>query len=176
MPLVRKSWNRNSQKFISIRQSSRHTRLLRLAVGNLLKKSDAYERRCLGRIRGGLTTKINAVTGECGKLVHFLLSAGQRGDAPQDERLLEKFKPGEVGVIVADTAYDSDSIRQHGRRLKAKVCIKPNPSRKAMKRYDQIERFFGRIKHCRRVAKRYEKKAINFAGFIWLAALVTDII
>jgi|TARA_R110002126_G_scaffold8407_1_gene39822 transposase len=131
-----------------------------------------------------LTTKIHAVTGACGKLVHFLLTAGQRGDAPQGERLLEKFKPGEVGVIVADTAYDSDTIRQHGRRLKAKVCIKPNPNRNVMKRYDrkiykhrnQIERFFGRIKRCRRVATRYEKKAINFAGFIWLAALVTDII
>jgi len=45
--------------------------------------------------------------------------AGQRGDAPQGERLIEKFKPGEVGIIVADAAYDSDSIRQHGRRLNA---------------------------------------------------------
>lgn len=131
-----------------------------------------------------MTTKIHAVTSACGKLVDFLLTAGQRGDAPQGERLLEKFKPAEVGVIVADTAYDSDSIRQHGRRLKAKVCIKPNPTRKVKKRYDkevykhrnQIERFFGRIKRCRRVATRYEKKAANFAGFVWLAALVTDII
>tara|TARA_R110002167_G_scaffold7243_1_gene34082 strand:- start:558 stop:719 length:162 start_codon:yes stop_codon:yes gene_type:complete len=53
-----------------------------------------------------------------------------------------------------------------------------------MKRFDwmiykhrnQTEQFFGRIKHCRRVATRYEKKATDFAGFIWLEALVTDII
>jgi len=89
------------------------------------EKSDADERRCLGRIRSGLTTKIHAVTGECGKLVHFLLTPGQ------------KFKPGKAGGIVADTAYGSDSIRQHGRRLKAKVCIKPNPGRKIRKQYDR---------------------------------------
>ncbi|HCO21861.1 MAG TPA: hypothetical protein DIT97_01860 [Gimesia maris] len=108
---MRKNWKRNSQKFISIRRSSRHTRPIRLAAGNPLKKSDADERRCLGRSRGGLTTKIHAVTGECGKLVHFLLTVGQRSDAPQGERIFEIFKPGEVGGIVADTAYGSDSIR-----------------------------------------------------------------
>ena len=113
-----------------------------------------------------------------------MLTAGQRGDAPQGERLLGEWERGDLGTIVADTAYDSDAIRQRGKQLKAKVCIKPNPSRNVKKRYDkavykhrnQIERFFGRIKRCRRIATRYEKKAINFAGFIWLAALITDMI
>ena len=36
-----------------------------------------------------------------------------------------------------------------------------------------IERFFRRIKQCRRVATRYEKKAVNYAAFVWLAAGVT---
>ncbi|HEY1684631.1 MAG TPA: transposase, partial [Tepidisphaeraceae bacterium] len=36
-----------------------------------------------------------------------------------------------------------------------------------------IERFFCRIRRCRRVATRYEKKAANFAGFIYLAAFDT---
>lgn len=65
------------------------------------------------------------------------------------------------------------------------MCIKPNPTRKTKKRYDKevdkhrncIERFFGRIKNsCRRVATRYEKKAANFAGFVYLAAIVTDLL
>jgi putative transposase len=131
-----------------------------------------------------LTTKIHAITGKSGTLINFVLTAGQRGDAPQGERLLEQFDPGNVGTIVADAAYDSDSIRSRGKHLKAKVCIKPNPTRKVSKRYDRnvykhrnrIERFFGRLKRCRRVATRYEKKATNFAGFIWLAALITDMI
>ena len=131
-----------------------------------------------------MTTKIHAITGQSGQLINFVLTAGQRGDAPQAERLLGEFRPGEIGAIVADAAYDSDAIRRRGKQLKAKVCIKPNPTRKVKKRYDKtvykhrnrIERFFGRIKRCRRVATRYEKKAVNFAGFIWLAALIIDIL
>jgi len=131
-----------------------------------------------------LTTKIHAATGKSGKLIKFILTAGQRGDAPQGQKLLESFKNGEIETLIADGAYDSDAIRKRGKHLRAKVCIKPNPTRKKKKRYDrktykhrnQIERFFGRIKRCRRVATRYEKKPINYAGFIWLAALITDII
>ena len=34
-----------------------------------------------------------------------------------------------------------------------------------------MERFFGRVKQWRRVATRYDKKATNFLGFVWLAAI-----
>lgn len=98
--------------------------------------------------------------------------------------MLEEFQPGEIGSVLADTAYDSDAIRKLCKKLKAKACIKPSRGRKVKKRYDkemykhrnQIERFFGRIKRCRRVSTRYEKKAANFAGFVWLAALIVDMI
>ena len=33
-----------------------------------------------------------------------------------------------------------------------------------------MERFFRRLKDFRRLAARYEKKAANFAGMVWLAA------
>ena len=99
-------------------------------------------------------------------------------------KLLARFTPNQIATIIADAACDAEAIRNRGRQLKARVCIKPNPTRKVRKRYDrnvykhrnQIERFFGRIKRCRRVATRYEKKAVNFAGFIWLAALITEMI
>ena len=89
--------------------------------------------------------------------------------------LLEGLDPEHV---IADAAYDSDAIRASIRGMKAKACIKPNPTRKRKKRYGKarykhrnvIERFFRRIKQCRRVATRYEKKAGNFAAFVWLAA------
>lgn len=117
-------------------------------------------------------------------MIDFVLTAGQRGDAPEGERLLERFEPGQVGSILADTAYDSDAIRQRGEQLKASVCIKPNPIRKQEPEYDrelykhrnQIERFFGRVKRCRRIATRYEKKPTNYAGFFWLAALIIDLL
>jgi transposase len=34
-----------------------------------------------------------------------------------------------------------------------------------------VERFFNRIKHCRRIATRYDKLAANFLAFIKLAAI-----
>lgn len=111
--------------------------------------------------------------------MRLVLTAGQRGDAPQALALLEGLRPKHV---IADAAYDSDAIRELVRKMKARACIRPNPTRRRKKRYDRrryrhrnvIERFFRRIKQCRRVATRYEKKAANFAGFVWLAAFVTE--
>ena len=112
---------------------------------------------------------------ERGRLRRLIVTAGQRGDAPQAEALLEGMK---AKYVIADAAYDSDAIRALIHKMKAKACIKPNPTRKRKKRYDKthykhrnvIERFFRKIKQYRRVATRYEKKAANFAGFVYLAA------
>ena len=97
---------------------------------------------------------------------------------------LEAFGKGTVGHVLADAAYDSNAIRQQAKRMKAKVCIRPNPTRKVKKRYDRlryrnlsvIERFFCLIKRYRRVVTRYEKKAANFAGFAWLAAFMVKLV
>ena len=113
-----------------------------------------------------------------GRLLRLVLTAGHRGDAPQAPALLEGLRPKHV---IADAAYDSDAIRDLIRGNKARACIRPNPTRRRKTRYDErryrrrnvIERFFRRIKQCRRVATRYEQKATNFAGFVWLAAFVT---
>jgi transposase len=34
-----------------------------------------------------------------------------------------------------------------------------------------VERFFNKIKHCRRVATRYDKLAVNYLAFITLASI-----
>ena len=100
------------------------------------------------------------------------------------EALLARFQRGTIQTIVADAAYDSDRIRRTIKSLKAKACIKPSKQRKVRKRYDKqtyknrnhIERFFNRIKMCRRVATRYEKKPDNYAGFLWIAATIYDLL
>ena len=110
-----------------------------------------------------------------------MLTPGHKGDCPQAQGLLEGLPRGGVGHVIADAAYDSDVLRKTVRRLRARCCIRPNPTRKRKKRHDRgryknrnvIERFFCRIRRCRRVATRYEKKAANFAGFVHLAAFVT---
>ena len=112
------------------------------------------------------------------------LSPWQDGDGPHGRELLERFKSGQIEHVLADTAYDGDETRQRIKKLKAKACIKPHKNRKVKKRYDKeryknrnhVEQFFGRIKQFQRVATRYEKTPENFAGFVWLAALITDIL
>jgi len=34
-----------------------------------------------------------------------------------------------------------------------------------------VERFFNRIKHCRRIATRYDKHAANYLAFVQLASI-----
>lgn len=110
--------------------------------------------------------------------MRIVLSPGQAGDAPRAAELLEGLRARHV---VADAAYDSNAIREQVRQSGGRDCIPPNPTRKTRVSFDReryrhrnlIERFFGRIKRFRRVATRYEKKAANFLGFVWLAAVIT---
>ncbi len=58
-------------------------------------------------------------------------------------------------------------------------CIPPKKNRLATIEYDRhlykernvVERYFARVKQYRRVATRYDKKAANFLGFVWVASL-----
>jgi putative transposase len=122
---------------------------------------------------------VHAAVDRRGRPVRILLTPGQSGDAPQASALLSELHPEHV---VADAAYDSDSIRHQVRQAGAQPCIRPNPTRNVKQRYDRvryrnrnvIERFFGRIKRFRRIATRYEKKAANYLGFVWLAAILVS--
>jgi transposase len=58
--------------------------------------------------------------------VRFTLTAGQKGDAPQAAALLEGL-PAEV--VMADTAYDADHLRQAIAAKGALAVIPNNPSR-----------------------------------------------
>lgn len=119
-----------------------------------------------------------------GQLAEIRVSPGQDGDGPHGRELLKEFERGEIEYVLGDAAYDGDETREIVKTLKAKACIKPSKNRTRRNRYDkkryrnrnQVERFFNRIKQCRRVATRYEKTVQNFTGFIWLAALIIDVI
>lgn len=66
------------------------------------------EDQALGRSRGGPSTKIHLAVRGLGCPVRFHLTAGHRGDAPQALPLIDG-SPAQV--VMADTAYDSDQIR-----------------------------------------------------------------
>jgi transposase len=58
--------------------------------------------------------------------VRFILTAGQKGDAPQAGFLIEGLP---ADVVMADTAYDADHFRQAVADKGALAVIPNNPSR-----------------------------------------------
>ena len=66
--------------------------------------------------------------------MRFTLTAGQKGDAPQAAALIEGL-PAEV--VMADTAYDADPLRQAIAAKGAIAVIPNNPSRALKYRLDK---------------------------------------
>lgn len=64
---------------------------------------------CLGRSRGGLTTKIPAVVDGQGLPIRLSLTAGQSHDGQAADELLDRVAAGTI--VLADKAYDADRIR-----------------------------------------------------------------
>ena len=66
---------------------------------------------CIGKSRGGNTTKIHLVVDSGGLPVYFELSEGQRHDITHAESLVDHLK--EVNMFIADKGYDSAALRQY---------------------------------------------------------------
>jgi transposase len=109
--------------------------------------------------------------------VRFVLTAGQKGDAPQAGRLIEGL-PAEI--VMADTAYDADHLREAIAAKGAVAVIPNNPSRAIKHQLDKqlyaqrqlVECCFSKLKQFRRVATRFEKTARNYLAVVTLAAIV----
>ena len=115
--------------------------------------------------------------GGLGCPVRFVLTAGQRGDAPQADGLIENLP---AKIVMADAAYDSDRLRQAIARKGARAVIPNNPSRARKHPLDKalyaerhlIECCFSKLKQFRRVATRFEKTARNYLAIVTIAAIV----
>ena len=73
------------------------------------KKGGADADHCLGRSRGGLTTKIHAVVDAQGLPIRLGLTTGQAHDGQIADTLLNQLGPHTI--VLADKAYDADRIR-----------------------------------------------------------------
>lgn len=132
---------------------------------------------CLGRSRGGLTTKIHAVVDAQGLPIRFGLTAGQARDGKIVDALLDHLGPRTI--VLADKAYDADRIRDLIQERGATPNIPPKSNRRWKPCFSKrlhrernlIERFFSKLKHFRRVATRYDKLAANFLAMIQLASI-----
>ena len=110
-----------------------------------------------------------------GRPLRFILTAGQRGDILMAPALLDGFK---ARAVLADKAYDSNALRQLIADSGAQAVIPSNRTRKVTIPHDQaaykdrnlIERCFNKLKHFRRFATRYDRRAVYFLALIHLAA------
>ena len=130
---------------------------------------------CLGRSRGGISTKIHACVDALGNAVRLVATAGQASDCPQALALLEGL---DTRMVIADTSYDSDANRAYCTEKGIAVVIPNRPNRlepipldeDSYRDRNKIERFFGRMKQYRRLATRYDKTVVSFLAFWYIAA------
>jgi transposase len=137
----------------------------------------------MGRSRGRLTSKIHAVVDTNGLPVYLALTPGEAHANRLCSVLLGALLP--KTMLLADRGHDADLIRELVRQQGASADIPPKRDRKnpicfsphLYSARNLIERFFNKIKHCRRVATRYDKLAANYLAFvkhasirIWLSA------
>lgn len=131
----------------------------------------------IGKSRGGLTTKIHAVTDGEGNAMRFIITEGNVHDSRKAQELLEPVIH-EKSAVLGDRAFDTDAIIGYIASKMAVAVIPPKKNRIIQRDYDQelyrnrnqIERFFNRLKHFRRIATRYDKLVSSFMAMVQLAA------
>jgi len=155
----------------------------------------------IGRSRGGLTTKVHALTDGRGRALVMLLTAGNVNDTTMFAPLLAALRVARTGpgrprtcpdYLVADKGYSSRAnrtlLRRRGishtiaqpgdqaanRRRKGSAGGRPVGFDKARyARRNVVERGFCQVKQWRGLATRYDKHARDYAGALNLAALLT---
>ena len=155
---------------------------------------------CIGRSRGGLTSKIHLAVDGAGLPISIILTEGQAGDNPQLLPLLEQISvarqgPGRPRVtpqaVLADKAYSHPSTRaalgarrirftspersDQVARRKAKGSAGGRPpafDREEYKRRNLVERCFNRYKQFRDLATRYAKRAAYYTSEVIIASII----
>ncbi len=145
----------------------------------------------LGRSRGGFGTKIHLATDGSGLPLNIVLSPGQAHESQFAQRLLDG-----IGVqrqngsmkrrghaVLADKAYSGHALRKalKSRAIKTVIPRKSNEKmasdgrsqfdRDAYRNRNVVERCFGRLKECRRIATRYDKTARNYLAMVKLGCI-----
>ena len=134
--------------------------------------------RLIGRTKGGMNTKLHAVTDANGRPISLFMTAGQVSDYIGAAALLDSLPRAQW--LLGDRGYDADWFRDALQAKGIMPCIPGRKTRTEPIRYDKrrykrrnrIEIMFGRLKDWRRVATRYDRCPNVFLSAIALAATV----
>lgn len=137
------------------------------------------ENKAVGRTKGGLNTKIHAITDGLGNPVAFLLSPGNDHDSTHAIELMKKTDITGSNLL-GDKAYGTKEIIAYIKEQGATVVIPPKSNAKEPWEIDYclykerhlVECFFQKIKWFRRVATRYDKLDKSFLAFVYMAAVM----
>ena len=124
-----------------------------------------------------MTTKIHLLADAKGRPLRLLLTPGQVHDSKMASALLEGC---ECGGVIADKAFDTNDLRKRIADMGAEAVIPSKRSRKVQIPHDEaayrtrnrIERCINKMKHFRRVATRYDRRAAHFLAFAVLACIM----
>ena len=135
--------------------------------------------KCVGVSKGGKTSKIHTAVDELGRPRKIILTAGNVNDCDVACDLLDSFNL-RGKTVIADRGYSTFKIKNFIKKRGATACVPPKSNFKNSWDYDKhrykarnkIERFFARIKNCRRVATRYDRLDRFFLSFIYFALII----
>ena len=134
-----------------------------------------YRDQCLGRSRGGFSTKIHLACDALGNALRFILSGGKCLDHRKAESLIADFQ---FNYLIANKGYDSQSFVETVEDTGAKTVIPSRSYNHYQRKYDRhlyrerhlIECFIGKIKYYRRIFTTFEKLSKNYLSFIHLVS------
>ena len=147
----------------------------------------------LGRSRGGFSTKVHVRAEGGGKPLVFVLSGGERHESLYVGALLDGGRVRRAGrgrprgrpvQVVGDKGYSYSTVRRLLARRHIRAVIpyrrdqRPGDGRygpfdrAAYGQRHRVERLINRLKQQRRVATRYEKRALHYGAMLTLAAML----
>ena len=111
------------------------------------------QNRALGRSRSGFTAKIHTRTNTEGLQIALLLTLGEADDSTAFPNLMAEYD-ADIEVMLGDTGYDSDAIRDEARARGGQPEIPTEKNRIVQRTVNRalyatrnrIERFFNRLK------------------------------
>ncbi len=145
--------------------------------GKMIPPDHFVRHRTMGRLRGGLTTKIHALVDAAGRPILLKLTPWQAHDGRTAIDMLDSPGPGQT--LLADRGYDADCLRAAVTARGAVASIKPMPHRKRIPAFDRtlcsqrnrVEQFCSKIRQFRAVATRYGKTDANVLATIQRAEI-----
>ena len=153
----------------------------------LIGEQDKAE--ALGRSQGGFSTKLHLRAEGGGKPITVVLTGGERNEQIALEDLLDhgavrrhgrgrpRLRPRKVA---GDKGYSSPTTRRRLRQRGIHPVIPTRSNqrrqadfdRNAYRQRNRVERLINRLKQARRVATRYEKRAVNYLAMVHIGCIL----